>query len=74
MQISSWRTWLGNALLSAGAVFGVAEAVSTQVCSFVPLTQFAVDGAVAEIIAAMPNGQTVVYTNPLLAWMIHRAG
>ena len=63
MQVSSWRTWLGTALLSAGVVLGAAEAAQAQVRSFVPLTQFAVDGAVAEIIAATPDGQTVVYTN-----------
>ncbi|MGB0564475.1 MAG: esterase-like activity of phytase family protein [Spirulinaceae cyanobacterium] len=65
MQVSSWRKGLGTAaaLLSASVVLGAAEAAQAQVRSFVPLTQFAVDGAVAEIIAATPDGQTVVYTN-----------
>ncbi len=62
LQASQWLGWvLGSSALLAG--FSPAHAQNPAVQGFVPVTRYVVGGAVAEILAATPDGQLLVFTN-----------
>jgi DNA-binding beta-propeller fold protein YncE len=50
-------------LLSTALLFGNARVANAQIRSFAPLSRYVVGGAVAEIIDASPDGNTLVFTN-----------
>ncbi|MEM9537917.1 MAG: esterase-like activity of phytase family protein [Cyanobacteria bacterium P01_E01_bin.42] len=57
------RTFLGTAAMFSSLFLGVESANSAPIKEFVSINRYAVDGAVAEIISATPDGNIVVYTN-----------
>ena len=59
----SIRSLLSTFLVSAGFLISASSANALPIRSFTPINRYVVDGAVAEIIAATPDGMTVVYTN-----------
>ena len=57
-------TWFASvSLFSTALLFGAVGAADAQVRSFAPLNRYVVGGAVAEIIDASPDGNTLVFTN-----------
>jgi len=62
------QAWLKRSLVSllagaTGLAASAAPATSAPIRSFLPLTRYVVEGAVAEIMAATPDGNTIVFTN-----------
>lgn len=63
MKKFNLRTFFSAAAISSSLFVGVESANSAPIKEFVSLNRYAVDGAVAEIISATPDGNTLVYTN-----------
>ncbi len=64
----TWKSWLhrplGLLILTAVIVIVTGTmAIAAPIRSFMPLARYVVEGTVAEIIAATPDGQTLVFTN-----------
>jgi len=59
----SVRTLASVSLISTTLVLGGARVSDAQIRSFVPVTRYVVDGAVAEIISANAEGTLLAYTN-----------
>ncbi|MEA5468977.1 esterase-like activity of phytase family protein [Spirulina sp. 06S082] len=59
----NFRTFLNAAAISSSLFLGVKSVNSAPIKEFVSLNRYAVEGAVAEIISATPDGNTLVYTN-----------
>lgn len=57
------RTFLGAAAILSSLFVGVGSVNSAPIKEFVSINRYAVDGAVAEIISATADGNTLVYTN-----------
>ncbi|MGK7926315.1 MAG: esterase-like activity of phytase family protein [Spirulina sp.] len=57
------RTLLSAAAISSSLFLGAEGVNSAPIKEFVAINRYAIDGAVAEIISATPNGNTLVYTN-----------
>lgn len=63
MVTFSLRSLIYSSILLASYLFTSPKVNAASIRSFVPLNRYVVDGAVAEIISASPDGNTLAYTN-----------
>ncbi len=57
------RCVVSTSFISAALLLGLGKVADAQVRSFVPVTRYVIDGSVAEIVSASPDGTLLAYTN-----------